>query len=215
MSQYKTCFKCLQLLATDNFHKKKTGKFGVTGTCRACQSVIGKNWRDKNKDRKKIMDRNWVLKNPDRIRANQLKWEAKNADKERIRKAKLYQDNKELWRKRSSEWAKANKDKENQKKRNWRKNNPEKNKAHQIRSAKSIKQNGIYQISEKDMTKLLGAKKCFYCQETMTTVTIDHVIPRSKGGRHAIGNLLSCCGSCNSSKGAKTIMQWRIRKMKF
>ena len=34
-------------------------------------------------------------------------------------------------------------------------------------------------------------------------ITVDHVVPRSKGGSHKLENLVLCCGSCNSSKGCK------------
>lgn len=36
------------------------------------------------------------------------------------------------------------------------------------------------------------------CQRTPTTA--DHIIPRSRGGTHDIGNLLAVCVQCNSSK---------------
>jgi 5-methylcytosine-specific restriction endonuclease McrA len=40
---------------------------------------------------------------------------------------------------------------------------------------------------------------CWICGETATTV--DHVIPRSKGGTDADANLLPACLSCNSRRG--------------
>jgi hypothetical protein len=45
---------------------------------------------------------------------------------------------------------------------------------------------------------------CRICGRELTkeTVTIDHVIPVSKGGTNAIENLQPLCRSCNSRKGA-------------
>jgi hypothetical protein len=34
-------------------------------------------------------------------------------------------------------------------------------------------------------------------------LTIDHIVPRSKGGTDELGNLQTLCHSCNSKKGAK------------
>ena len=34
-------------------------------------------------------------------------------------------------------------------------------------------------------------------------ITVDHVIPRIAGGKHAIENLVLSCRSCNSNKGIK------------
>ena len=45
--------------------------------------------------------------------------------------------------------------------------------------------------------------KCVYC-ESKRNLTIDHVIPKSRGGGNSWQNLVTCCGSCNSKKGDKT-----------
>lgn len=45
--------------------------------------------------------------------------------------------------------------------------------------------------------------KCFYCQCQLTwkEKTIDHVIPKSKGGPHRLWNLVISCLACNQAKG--------------
>lgn len=43
---------------------------------------------------------------------------------------------------------------------------------------------------------------CVYCLSPATT--IDHVLPRSRGGSHAPRNLAACCLSCNLKKRART-----------
>lgn len=52
------------------------------------------------------------------------------------------------------------------------------------------------------------AHACAYCGE-VAPLTKDHVIPVSRGGRHAIGNILPACQSCNSSKGNRLLVEWR------
>lgn len=36
-------------------------------------------------------------------------------------------------------------------------------------------------------------------------MTIDHVIPKSRGGSNDIDNLVPCCDRCNTKKGSKLI----------
>ena len=45
---------------------------------------------------------------------------------------------------------------------------------------------------------------CVYCPALATT--LDHVIPLSRGGPHTKDNLVPCCKSCNSKKGAKPLL---------
>lgn len=45
--------------------------------------------------------------------------------------------------------------------------------------------------------------KCQYCGTTKG-LTLDHVIPRSKGGKSTWNNLVTACQKCNSKKGSLT-----------
>lgn len=44
---------------------------------------------------------------------------------------------------------------------------------------------------------------CIYCGTTKD-LTIDHVLPRSRGGKDTWENLVTACHSCNSKKGNRT-----------
>jgi 5-methylcytosine-specific restriction endonuclease McrA len=44
---------------------------------------------------------------------------------------------------------------------------------------------------------------CVYCGSEKH-LTLDHVLPRSRGGRNTWDNLVACCSSCNHHKGNKT-----------
>lgn len=53
--------------------------------------------------------------------------------------------------------------------------------------------------------------QCFYCQNDATT--IDHMIPRSRGGTDAFENLVGACETCNQNKADMTIdefIRWKI-----
>jgi 5-methylcytosine-specific restriction endonuclease McrA len=45
--------------------------------------------------------------------------------------------------------------------------------------------------------------KCLYCGAT-ENLTLDHIMPQSRGGENSWENLVTCCGSCNVKKGNRT-----------
>jgi 5-methylcytosine-specific restriction endonuclease McrA len=47
---------------------------------------------------------------------------------------------------------------------------------------------------------------CQFCGRTLpaSDLTLDHVVPRSRGGRSSWENLVACCYQCNNSKGDRT-----------
>ncbi|MBY0443160.1 MAG: HNH endonuclease [Mycobacteriaceae bacterium] len=46
---------------------------------------------------------------------------------------------------------------------------------------------------------------CAYCGAKADTV--DHVVPRSRGGQHCWENCVACCSSCNHRKGDKLLVE--------
>ena len=52
---------------------------------------------------------------------------------------------------------------------------------------------------------------CAYCGSRANTV--DHVVPRSRGGTHSWTNVVAACQSCNSRKGARLVDEigWQLR----
>jgi len=48
--------------------------------------------------------------------------------------------------------------------------------------------------------------ECQYCGSKQD-LTIDHVIPRSRGGQDTWENLVACCTSCNLKKGSKLLKE--------
>jgi 5-methylcytosine-specific restriction endonuclease McrA len=53
--------------------------------------------------------------------------------------------------------------------------------------------------------------RCVYCGTHGGRLTLDHVVPRSRGGQHTWENLVSACRSCNHRKGGKTLSDSRMR----
>ncbi|HWS38941.1 MAG TPA: HNH endonuclease [Actinoplanes sp.] len=51
-------------------------------------------------------------------------------------------------------------------------------------------------------------RRCAYCGAAAST--IDHVLPRSRGGRNEWLNTVAACGRCNSRKGNRTPAEARM-----
>lgn len=47
---------------------------------------------------------------------------------------------------------------------------------------------------------------CVYCNQRPAQLTQDHITPLTQGGLHEIDNLAPACRSCNSRKGARSLL---------
>lgn len=54
---------------------------------------------------------------------------------------------------------------------------------------------------------------CQYCGAKGCKMTIDHVVPRSKGGKHTWDNVVTSCESCNQKKGSKLLSDTQMKLM--
>ena len=52
---------------------------------------------------------------------------------------------------------------------------------------------------------------CQYCGRQTHDLTLDHVMPRHRGGGHTWENLVTACKACNHRKGGKTLEEARLR----
>jgi 5-methylcytosine-specific restriction endonuclease McrA len=66
------------------------------------------------------------------------------------------------------------------------------------------------QTPTRNMIYKRDGHSCQYCGSTRN-LTIDHVIPRSRGGQDTWENLVSCCDKCNVSKGDKYLRETNMK----
>jgi len=52
---------------------------------------------------------------------------------------------------------------------------------------------------------------CLYCGKKISNPTLDHIIPKSKGGKSTFENLATSCVECNQKKGNKTPKEANMR----
>jgi 5-methylcytosine-specific restriction endonuclease McrA len=66
------------------------------------------------------------------------------------------------------------------------------------------------ELSRKNIFRRDG-HRCQYCGTTSPPLTIDHVIPRSRGGGDHWENLVCACVHCNNKKGSRTPEEANMR----
>jgi 5-methylcytosine-specific restriction endonuclease McrA len=51
---------------------------------------------------------------------------------------------------------------------------------------------------------------CYYCQKTphRDDITMDHIVPLSRGGLSTKGNIALACKTCNNNKKYYSVMEW-------
>ena len=55
----------------------------------------------------------------------------------------------------------------------------------------------------------LGQAACAYCGKWHEKLTLDHIVPKSRGGAHfAKYNLVPSCLACNADKGSLPVFEW-------
>ncbi len=78
---------------------------------------------------------------------------------------------------------------------------------------KSIYQKKV--IYSKSNIFLRDNNKCQYCGEkNKKQLTIDHIIPRSKGGKSSFKNCVVCCKKCNMLKGDRLLSETKLKLRK-
>jgi 5-methylcytosine-specific restriction endonuclease McrA len=68
------------------------------------------------------------------------------------------------------------------------------------------KRHGFTQASHQNVF-VRDKERCAYCncKLTLRSTTKDHVIPRAKGGKDVLTNVVACCKACNGKKADRTL----------
>ena len=57
----------------------------------------------------------------------------------------------------------------------------------------------------------VAAGSCYYCGQIgkPSRLTMDHVVPLTRGGRSEKNNLVACCKECNTKKKTMLPQEWQ------
>jgi 5-methylcytosine-specific restriction endonuclease McrA len=221
----KQCSKCKALKITAEFWKSSNNTDGFRGKCIPCEMQYrherrhidretsnNSQRRRREAERVKALEaqRQWAEANPEKVieaeekrlkvkiqkkREQARKWREENPEKVRESQRKYRESHPEIYREATKKYYQAN---------------PEVKRAGERKRKAKKHDNPAFDISTKELKKLY-ARPCSYCG-SFEEITLDHVVPISKGGTHGVSNLVPACGPCNSSKGQKLLIEWKLYK---
>lgn len=171
----KVCSRCKQWAFFDNWPRDKSHDDGLRSECRKCFTIA---------------QRARYLKYQERNLAHAVAYKAANKEKVKAAQAATYQKHRE----KRYAYARRYKDLYPEKIRRWVKAGDHRRRV--------LKKNAVGEFSNSEWLELCQKydNRCLRCGE-QSVLTVDHVVPLSKGGTNYIDNIQPLCLSCNSSKG--------------
>lgn len=210
--QVKKCTKCLKVKQLNKFAKNARNKTsGLQPKCKECN----RKYYLANQERVIKRVQNHYRENNSEILKRRS--ELRKRPEAKIKKAqqdKAYQiNNKETISEKHRQYAKLNRARIREYWKSWYHANIDHARmygrvATHKRRAK-IKQNGNNTLTLEQVIKLFDRHPyCKYCNKHECKLTIDHIIPISRGGQNCLGNVTIACEHCNFSKGNKLLKEW-------
>lgn len=175
------------------------------------------DWYKRNQEHKKAYSRQWYANNREYAKERKKNFRAKNLGECRAASIAWYYanqaraiENSRKWRARNPETAKASLIK-------WRANNQDKvGKAKARRAQSELEGSATPELIQQKWDT--SSHTCILCEQPIDDTlparhpksrTLEHLIPIARGGTHDIDNLDFAHYSCNASKGAKTLEEYR------
>ena len=183
----KTCSRCGETKPIEGF-SKGNGKDGYHSWCKMCAKAYRAAYYETHKERLKAYARKYYEIHKEEQRAVHRKW------------LEAHEEEQKAYRAAHEEMAACG--------HKWQQANPEKVAVHwQKRKARKLGAGGSFTAEEFQALCEKAGNRCLCCGSS-GPLTIDHIVPLSRGGSNNIENIQPLCQSCNSSKGTKTINYW-------
>lgn len=197
----RTCSTCGETKPLTEFAHRKDSPSGFRSACKPCKRAADgaamRRWRERNPDLDRERAREYREQNREKERERFRRYDAANREKRRTAIAKRRAEDPDYHRMLSRKHRAAHLE-------TYRA---------RCRAYWHRRRSGADPAAEVDAyAELLLLQPCAYCGEYAERMTIDHVVPLSRGGTHTIENIVAACGPCNSSKGAKSLEEWMARR---
>lgn len=140
--------------------------------------------------------------------ANLLEWRKANPEKARRAVADWHKAHPEKRKEHRAAWRANHAEQVKKSKAEWHKRDPDRGAMYQQRRrAKKAENGGSFTTAEWQALKAQYSFQCLRCRrrEPEIKLTMDHVVPVTRGGSNDISNIQPLCQKCNLSKGTQMI----------
>jgi 5-methylcytosine-specific restriction endonuclease McrA len=227
----KICNVCGKSKPISEFPRAVGERHWVRPRCRGCEKKYKHNYylghqeeirdRDHNyrhthQEEKKERARIYYLAHAEEEKGRTRKWQQTHTEEVKELNRKYYQEHREEAKEFSHDYYQDHREDVDERNRIYSKKHPEykrigcRNRRARILNASG---NGWSAKDEKQL-KQDYSYRCAYCGKD-TKLELDHIVPISRGGKHAIENIVPACRSCNSSKGSKSLLKWMYEQRKL
>lgn len=76
------------------------------------------------------------------------------------------------------------------------------------------KDGATFTVAEWRAVKQAWDNRCAYCGDTNVDLQVEHMLALSRGGEHAVGNIVPACMQCNTAKNTKTPSEWLLHMIR-
>lgn len=188
----KTCIKCNEEKAVEEFAKRKDTKDGHINRCYECCRERQREYYEKNKEKLIAYQKQWSDENISKEQRNQYRKKYKQSPKGKETERRKRQ------RRLSTPLGR---EKERIKKREQRKRSNHKENGRWRYYKKSAKKRGLEFSLPREEFSTFWQKPCSFCGDPIETIGLDR-IDSSKG--YISGNCQPCCTTCNVMKWTQT-----------
>ncbi len=207
MPEDKRCSKCRQVKLLTKFHRHAASKDGLRPRCKECRQEDTRIYYEENREAKRERDRKYYEANREKVRATNRAWWEANLEHYRNQKREYYQRNREE----TIERARANYAENKERALAWTsayRRTPKGKEVHlqSQRKRRATKAQLEATLTAEEWNEILNlfGHRCAYCGERVEEITMDHVVPISRGGPHTRDNVVPACRPCNSRKHNNT-----------
>lgn len=222
MSQsQKQCTKCKEWKDKSEFYRNRCRADGLHGWCKLCMQKAKREHQRANRDEYNTYQRQYREDHKEQWQEYSRRAYAKHGETIRANVKRYYQEvyseqakeNARRWNERNPEKVKAARRKHYETHREekaayvraWREANRGKCRAYYNNYRARKESNGGSFTAEEWKELCAEYGFCCVCCGECKPLTVDHIVPVSKGGSSDISNIQPLCKSCNSSKRDKTI----------